>query len=169
MLDALMNNLAQSGFGQFMQAQALHLLAPELVIFLSLLFVVVVSVSNNPNQRSTAWGLSLWGVTLAFLVSLSHYLLFFHGLSGIFQPILFGMAQGDAFSQLSRSLILLASVIVLLMCRRYVKAETEEAGLPISAEFYALLLTALLGALFVCSASDWVMIFVALETLGIAS
>ena len=44
-----------------------------------------------------------------------------------------------------------------------------EKETKVPAEFYVIMLSALLGGMFMAGASDLIMLFVAIETLGIAS
>jgi NAD(P)H-quinone oxidoreductase subunit 2 len=167
MLEAFFQTLASTPFGVFMQQQNVYALAPELILSMTLILTLCLSMNDRKEDRQGAWGLSLLGVLLA-LVTLAlqgtHFL-------GNLTPeasslnVLFGMLRLDGLAWVARTLMLSSTVVLLLMCRSYVR----ERLASVAGEFYTLLLTALLGGLFLCSASDLVMLFISMETLGITS
>ena len=80
-------------------------------------------------------------------------------------PISFlGSFNSDNISVVFRGIIALSTAVTLLMSVRYV----EQTGTAL-AEFIAIMLTATLGAMFLCSANELVMIFISLEMLSISS
>ena len=80
-------------------------------------------------------------------------------------PISFlGSFNSDNLSVVFRGIIALSTAVTLLMSVRYV----EQTGTAL-AEFIAIMLTATLGAMFLCSANELVMIFISLEMLSISS
>ncbi|MFM7439539.1 MAG: NAD(P)H-quinone oxidoreductase subunit N [Snowella sp.] len=80
-------------------------------------------------------------------------------------PISFlGSFNSDNLSIVFRGIIALSTAVTLLMSVRYV----EQTGTAL-AEFIAIMLTATLGAMFLCSANELVMIFISLEMLSISS
>jgi NAD(P)H-quinone oxidoreductase subunit 2 len=80
-------------------------------------------------------------------------------------PISFlGSFNSDNISIVFRGIIALSTAVTLLMSVRYV----EQTGTAL-AEFIAIMLTATLGAMFLCSANELVMIFISLEMLSISS
>ena len=163
-MDALYLAFAQTGFGQFFLAQNLHLIAPELIITLTILCLIVLSLSSKSDDRQQSWGLATLGTVLALYILFSQAnLLSAVPLSN--PSVLFDMVTIDKFALLTRGGLLIAMLIVLLMSKRYILNHAAK----LSAEFYTLLMTAFLGGLFLCGASDLIMLFVSLETLGISS
>jgi NAD(P)H-quinone oxidoreductase subunit 2 len=63
-----------------------------------------------------------------------------------------------------RSLLLFGTAMVLLFSRKTINDSTKAP-----AEFYVMILSALLGAMFMAGANDLIMLFVGMETLGISS
>lgn len=76
----------------------------------------------------------------------------------------YGAFLSNKFTVFFKELILLGSIFTVLLSDKYIKALNRTA-----AEFYLLLLTAILGAMILVSAHDLITLFVGLETLGIAS
>jgi NAD(P)H-quinone oxidoreductase subunit 2 len=75
------------------------------------------------------------------------------------------MFKADLLSVASRAFLLIGFIIVLLMSKRYVASFMAKQA----SEFFAILLTAFTGAMFLCGSIDFVSAFVSLETLGISS
>lgn len=75
-----------------------------------------------------------------------------------------GSFMGDNLSIVFRSIVALSTAITILMSITYV----EQSGTSL-AEFLGIMLTATLGGMFLCGASELVMIFVSLEMLSISS
>ena len=80
-------------------------------------------------------------------------------------PVAFlGSFNSDNLSIVFRAIIALSTAVTILMSVRYV----EQSGTSL-AEFIAIMLTATLGAMFLCGANELVMIFISLEMLSISS
>jgi NAD(P)H-quinone oxidoreductase subunit 2 len=75
-----------------------------------------------------------------------------------------GAFNGDNLSIVFRAIVVLSTVATILMSVRYV----EQSGTSL-AEFIAIMITATLGAMFLCGANELVMIFISLEMLSISS
>jgi NAD(P)H-quinone oxidoreductase subunit 2 len=75
-----------------------------------------------------------------------------------------GAFNGDALSVVFRGIIALSTAVTILMSIRYV----NQSGTAL-AEFIMILLTATIGAMFLCAANELVTIFISLETLSISS
>ena len=75
-----------------------------------------------------------------------------------------GAFNGDNLSILFRGIIAISTAVTILMSVRYV----EQSGTSL-AEFIAIMLTATLGAMFLCGANELVTIFISLEMLSISS
>mmetsp|Transcript_54110 Transcript_54110/g.171679 ORF Transcript_54110/g.171679 Transcript_54110/m.171679 type:complete len:208 (-) Transcript_54110:817-1440(-) len=142
---------------------SLHLatLAPEGFVLLTLLLVVTIDLGVDWAPRTWITPLTYGGLSAALISLLlgvqSHALL---GETMAFS----GSFQSDLLSLVFRAFLLLACGLCILLSLEYV----EQAGQAI-AEFVVLLLTATLGGMLLSGANDLVLIFVALETLGLAS
>ncbi|MDX2273472.1 MAG: NAD(P)H-quinone oxidoreductase subunit N [Cyanobacteriota bacterium] len=130
---------------------------PETVVTLTLMIVLIVDLLGTGQRRQSLAGLAIIGL-IGALVTL--VLQWQHpDMSGFF-----GSFSADPVSILFRGLVVLTAILTVMMSERYVFL----AGSP-TAEFYVLLLTATLGGMLLAGATDLIMVFVALETLGIAS
>ncbi|OCQ97867.1 NAD(P)H-quinone oxidoreductase subunit 2 [Oscillatoriales cyanobacterium USR001] len=76
----------------------------------------------------------------------------------------FGGFNSDALSLAFRGIVALSAAVTILISVRYI----QQTGTSL-AEFISILLTATLGAMFLCGADELVTIFVSLETLSISS
>jgi NAD(P)H-quinone oxidoreductase subunit 2 len=167
MLTALFTSFQSSGLGQFITAQNLSFLAPELVIALTLLMTFCLSLARRQGDQARSWGVALFGAILALVTLGIHYGLFYANTEGLNynRDVMFGMFNADLLALIIRFMLTLAFILILHLSKRFV-----ENRLPgQNAEFYTLLLTAFLGAMLLAGANDMIMAFVALETLGISS
>ena len=75
-----------------------------------------------------------------------------------------GLYALDTFSILFKSIFLVGALLTMLLSFRYLEIEGEDGG-----EYYALLLFATVGMMFMASARDLILVFVGLETMSLAS
>ncbi|MGY2752262.1 NAD(P)H-quinone oxidoreductase subunit 2 [Thermostichus sp. MS-CIW-21] len=130
---------------------------PEVVVTLTLLIVLVVDLVGGSAARKSLPALSLFGLLGALVTLVLQWQ----------QPQLesfLGSFAADPVSILFRGLVVATAALTVMMAERYFL----QAGAP-TGEFYVLLLTATLGGMFLAGATDLIMVFVSLETLGIAS
>ncbi len=80
------------------------------------------------------------------------------------EPSFLGAFLADNLAIAFRAVVAASTLISLLLSWRYV----ERSGTPVG-EYAAILLAATLGGMFLCGATDLVSIFIALETLSVAS
>ena len=179
--DALSSALLNNDWTGFLLKQGVPFLSPEFILILTLLLIIVLSLfgigKTNANTETTiqspvvallaanSWNLAMGGTVLALLTVIAHYFLFFFNHFDVGYSVLYGMFKADLLSVSSRAFLLAGFVIVLLMSKRYVATFIPRQA----SEFFAILLTAFTGAMFLCGATDFVSAFVALETLGISS
>ena len=130
---------------------------PEGIITVTLLLVLVGDLIVG--RSSARW---LPYVAIAGFLAATIALVFSWNAA---DPISFlGSFNSDNISVVFRGIIALSTAVTLLMSVRYV----EQTGTAL-AEFIAIMLTATLGAMFLCSANELVMIFISLEMLSISS
>ena len=130
---------------------------PEGIITVTLILVLVGDLIVG--RSSARW---LPYVAIAGLLAATIALVFGWNAA---DPISFlGSFNSDNISVVFRGIIALSTAVTLLMSVRYV----EQTGTAL-AEFIAIMLTATLGAMFLCSANELVMIFISLEMLSISS
>ncbi|NJN30090.1 MAG: NAD(P)H-quinone oxidoreductase subunit N [Synechococcales cyanobacterium RM1_1_8] len=130
---------------------------PEGIVILTLLSVLILDVIRGRAANTVTPYLALAGLA-ASLVALCFQW-------GNTDPLAFlGSFSGDPLSIVFRGIVALSAAFTILMSIRYVERSGTSLG-----EFITILLTATLGGMFLCGASELVMIFVSLETLSISS
>ena len=135
------------------------LIAPEVIVCLAAVVVMLVDAFVRPNQRWITGTISLVGVVAAAVSTIALW-------AG-------GTTAGDAFNgmivldelRLGFTLIfLLVSGLTLLISTVWVDGENLPAG-----EFHSLLLFATVGMMLMASGNDLVIVFLGLEILSIAT
>ena len=135
------------------------LIAPEVVVCIAAVVVMLVDAFARPAQRWITGGISLAGLTIAAVATIYLWAN--------------GTASADAFNgmivldelRLGFTLIfLLVAGLTLLISTVWVHGEQLPAG-----EFHSLLLFATVGMMFMASGNDLVIIFLGLEILSIAT
>ncbi len=131
---------------------------PEVGLTTLAIVVLFADIYGSPAARRQVGTLSAIGMTLLALTPL------------IWQPdpALFeygvllwgGMVNYDPLSQIFKVMLLLAGAVTCLMA-------AGEKGVGDKGEFYLIVIVATLGGLMMSSASDLILVFVALETLSI--
>lgn len=130
---------------------------PELVVTLTLLLVLLVDLTQGDQGRRWLFPLASLGLLSAFTTLILQW---YHPDGESF----LGSFIADPLSIVFRGLVVLTGILTICMTERYLQLARVALG-----EFYVLLLTATLGGMFLAGATDLVTVFVALETLGIAS
>ncbi len=134
----------------------LKAILPQLILALTALTVLLVDVFAGKDGKTSLGGLSLIGVVAALVT------LFLS--RGDFESAYAGMLAVDGFGFFITLIICLVALLSILVAISYEKVCPEIR----SGEFYSLLLFAAFGMSFMGSASNLIMIFVALETMSIS-
>lgn len=130
---------------------------PECILILSLLTVLIVDVT----VKKTSW---LSNIAFIGLISATSILLIQVIQGQTLSTSFLGSFQVDGFSLAFRCLICFASTLCIPLSTEYIR----RSGMALS-EFLIFILTATVGAMFVCAANDLVTIFVSLECLSLSS
>ncbi len=132
----------------------LQVIAPALIVALSLLLVLLGEVFLPTSQRRWLGYLALIGLLGAAVVAA---MLWGANLSG------FGkMVVADAFGLFLTLIILLGAALSVLLAFDFVRAHQLDTG-----EFFALVLSAVVGMIGMVTATDLIVIFLALELLSL--
>jgi NADH-quinone oxidoreductase subunit N len=135
------------------------LIAPELIVCAAAVVVMLVDAFSRPTQRWVTGGISLSGLVLAGVATVSLWLN--------------GTPSADAFNNMIvldelrlgfTMIFLLVSALTLLLSNVWVENEQLPAG-----EFHSLLLFATVGMMLMASGNDLVIVFLGLEILSIAT
>ncbi len=137
----------------------LWLIAPELIVCIIGVVVMLVDAFGKPNQRWVTGSISLAGLFLAAAASIWLWLTW-DGASQAFN----GMIVLDELRLGFTLVFMLVSALTVLISMVWVEGE----GLP-AGEFHSLLLFATAGMMLMASGGDLVIIFLGLEILSIAT
>jgi len=146
----------------------LQLIAPELILTVVACLVLVIEVILPYKfSKWTAW-FSLVGIALA-LISLGAQ---FVGMGGSFNlaalqsltPVdgFYNMVRMDGFALIFKAVFLIAAALTVAISARYLDIEREQHG-----EYYALILLATVGMMFLGSGSDLISLYIALELMAV--
>ncbi|KOR33881.1 MULTISPECIES: NAD(P)H-quinone oxidoreductase subunit N [Planktothricoides] len=139
---------------------------PEGIVIVTLVVVaiadLIVGRSSPFNETSNAS--RSWIPYIAIAGLLATEVALYYQWDSTTPTAFLGAFNGDALSVVFRGIIALSTAVTILMSIRYV----NESGTAL-AEFIMILLTATIGAMFLCAANELVMIFISLETLSISS
>ncbi|MEA5511065.1 NAD(P)H-quinone oxidoreductase subunit N [Crocosphaera sp. UHCC 0190] len=130
---------------------------PEGIVIITLMFILIADLIGGRNTRTWLPYAGIAGLLAALFALYTAW--------DTPSTIGFlGSFNGDNLSIVFRAIVALSTLVTILMSVRYV----EQTGTSL-AEFIAILLTATLGAMFLCGANELVMIFISLEMLSISS
>ncbi len=159
-----------TSFMRFIVGENIHLLMPELILLVAISVGLFQASGRSKQSHDDAWGTALWGSFFAVAVAkvFAFHLHVDPQTLTLNAPesysVFYGMLRVDLLFSVVRVLVLGGTFMVLLFSRAYLEKNSSTA-----AEFPMLVLTASLGASFLAGANDLIMLFVALETLGIPS
>jgi NADH-quinone oxidoreductase subunit N len=146
----------------------LLVIAPEIVVLVTALLVMVVDLFLGKEQKSRLASLGLVGVVLA--AGLSYYM--WRGSAASFHDELTGAGSGPALQEMLAAdgyalffnlVILAAAALAILLSVEYAKRTGLAQG-----EYYTLLLLSTTGMMLMAAAINLMTIFLALEILSIA-
>ncbi|WP_448526723.1 NAD(P)H-quinone oxidoreductase subunit N [Parathermosynechococcus lividus] len=132
-------------------------IVPETIVIVTLLIVLLADLIQGRSADRWTPYLAIAGLAGAVLAMIPQW--------GQAETVSFlGSFRSDNLSLVFRGLIALSALGTILMSIRYVEQTGSSLG-----EFMTILLTATVGGMFVSGAEELVFIFIALETLSIAS
>jgi NADH-quinone oxidoreductase subunit N len=131
-------------------------LLPPLTVLVTGLVILALDLFLTPRSRYLNEVVGIIGIVLALLFTLRQ--------SGEPRPAFLDMAVTDGLSAFFNATFLLIALLTILLSASYVRREDVGVG-----EYYALVLFATTGFMFVAAAANLVMLFLAIETLSIAT
>lgn len=131
-------------------------LAPHLTVLITGLVILTLDLFLTERSRFLNEVVGLIGLALAFVLAVLQH--------GEPRMVFMDMAVVDNLSVFFLATFILIAFLTLLMSASFVRREEIESG-----EYYALMLFATTGFMFVGSAANLVMLFLAIETLSIAT
>ena len=127
---------------------------PELMLLITVVVLVIFSAFYNVKFHKLSKWISIFRISAA-LYSLKYLQS---------EPIYYAFNESlmsDTFTIFTKALILVCSLIIVLLSKRNVTRRNHKTF-----QFYALLLTAVLGSMFVVSANDFLTLTISLEMLS---
>lgn len=131
-------------------------LAPHLTVLITGLVILMLDLFLTERSRFLNEVVGLIGLALAFVLAVLQ--------CGDPRMVFMDMAVVDNLSVFFLATFILIAILTLLLSASFVRREDIESG-----EYYALVLFATTGFMFVASAANLVMLFLAIETLSIAT
>jgi NADH-quinone oxidoreductase subunit N len=132
------------------------MLLPEILITLAACVVLLVDIVTQRHYKQRLG----WGCVGAVVLTLVVMLLLPPGTGGIFA----GMFLADGYTDFFRVLFLLAAALTVLISLRYLEDEAAHSG-----EYYALLLFATAGMMFMAGGGDLITIYLGLELMSLST
>jgi NADH:ubiquinone oxidoreductase subunit 2 (chain N) len=129
---------------------------PELTLIVTFIGTILASLFIDRHWKHTSFAVTLIGLLLSgcYLVG--------QGISQVEIAGFFDMIHIDAFAIAARLIILLSTILIAV----FIQQRHQERPLG---DLYAVLLTATLGLNLLTMSSNWLMIFIAVETVSISS
>src|SRR5689334_3792874 len=148
-----------SAFMDYLRGEG-HLILPEIQLTLFGLGILLIDFTLGVKERSLNAGLALLGTAFsAYTVWQLRKPVAEHGaLPGFHDSVIV-----DTFFLFFAALFLAATALVILLSIRFLEIEHEQEG-----EYYALLLFACVGMMFMASGSDLIVMFLGLETMALS-
>lgn len=131
-------------------------LLPHLIVLVTGLVILLLDLFLTPRSRYVNEIVGIVGLLVAFVVTCCTV--------GEPRLVFLNMAVVDMLGAFFNATFVLIAALMLLLSASFVRREEIQAG-----EYYALVLFATVGFMFVASAADLIMIFLAIETVSIAT
>ena len=129
---------------------------PELTLIVTFIGTILASLFIDRHWKHTSFATTLIGLLLSGCYLLGQ------GISQVEIAGFFDMIHIDAFAIAARLIILLSTILIAV----FIQQRHQERPLG---DLYAVLLTATLGLNLLTMSSNWLMIFIAVETVSISS
>jgi NADH-quinone oxidoreductase subunit N len=143
--------------GQFFNPQDLGAIAPELEL---MLFGMILLIADLLVENKKWLGLiSLTGVAWS-----GFFLYRLHGAIGTGFYAYGGLLTLDHLAWVFKLIFLIAAALTILISMKYLDIEREQHG-----EYYALIMFATMGMMFMAGAMDLITLYISLETMAIAT
>ncbi len=146
--------LLQANTTSLISVADLRLIAPELILTACACVALVMEVILPYRKSKLTAYFSLVGVALAFV---SLYLLMGNQGDGFY-----GMVRIDGFALLFKAIFLIAAALAIGISTRFLDIEGEQHG-----EYYALILFATVGMMFIACGYDLISLYISLELMAL--
>ena len=151
--------LLQANTTTLFNVRDLQLIVPELIIALSACVVLVMEVILPRRERKWTAYFALGGIALT---AVSLFLLWQTNRANLPLDAFYGMVRIDGFALVFKLIFLLAAALTIAVSLRYLDVEGEQRG-----EYYALILFATLGMMFLACGYDLISLYISLELMAL--
>ena len=151
--------LLQANTTALFNVRELQLIAPELILTLSAFVVLVMEVILPRRDRKWTAYFALAGTVLA---AVSLFLLWRTTRGTLPLDAFYGMVRIDGFAIVFKMIFLLAAALTIAISLRYLDVEGEQRG-----EYYALVLFATVGMMFLACGYDLISLYISLELMAL--
>jgi NADH-quinone oxidoreductase subunit N len=150
--------LLQANTSSLISVSDLQLIAPELILTVCACLALVMEVVLPYRKSKTTAYFSLIGVILAFVSLVMQWMTVGNTAVDGF----YGMIRIDGLGLLFRAIFLIAAALAIGISTRYLDIEGEQHG-----EYYALVLFATVGMMFLASGYDLITLYISLELMAL--
>ena len=151
--------LLQANTTALFSVRDLQLIAPELILTLCACVVLVLEVILPRRDRKWTAYFAFAGTVLA---AVSLFLLWQTTRASLPIDAFYGMVRIDGFAIIFKMIFLLAAAMTIAISLRYLDVEGEQRG-----EYYALILFATLGMMFLACGYDLISLYISLELMAL--
>jgi NADH-quinone oxidoreductase subunit N len=151
--------LLQANTTSIISAADLQLIAPELILTACACVALVMEVILPYRKSKLTAYFSLVGVALAFVSLGAQW--WFMGSSLPFDGF-YGMVRIDGFALLFKGIFLISAALAIGISMRFLDIEGEQHG-----EYYALILFATVGMMFIACGYDLISLYISLELMAL--
>ena len=151
--------LLQANTTALFSVRDLQLIAPELILTICACVVLVMEVVL-PYRKSKWTG--YFALVATAIAALSLFLLWQTNRDHLPLDAFYGMVRIDGFAIVFKLIFLLAAVLTIAISLRYLDVEGEQRG-----EYYALVLFATVGMMFLACGYDLISLYISLELMAL--
>lgn len=139
-------------------------IAAEIMVIATFLMALIFDFTLTHNKRQSTGWLCAAGTAMALWLNLKHNYMFHQDTPLVSRDVFSGMFYFDYFGSAFKAILLSGTLVALIIAIHAKELHGKNHG-----EFYLLLLAVCAGGMFLCSASNLLMIYLALESLSIIS
>ena len=151
--------LLQANTTALFDVNDLRLIAPELILTACACIALVMEVILPRKQSKWSAYFSLTGIALT---AISLAMLWIFNRDSLPLDGFYGMVRVDGFALLFKAIFLVAAALAIAISTRFLDIEGEQHG-----EYYALILFATVGMMFLGSGYDLILLYISLELMAL--
>jgi NADH-quinone oxidoreductase subunit N len=145
--------------------QSITAIAPEVMVAATFLMAMIFDFSLSHHHRQGTGWLCVTGLAMAlWLNGKQNYMFLTHAGAQPSHDAFAGMIAFDFYGSAFKSILLLGTIVAVIMAIHAKELHGRNHG-----EFYLLLVSVCLGGMFLCSATNLLMIYLSLEALSVVS